>query len=93
MMKSLLLQFQYFFVFDVYLSLQLHCYSRCEGAESKVELRFDQSNLIYNQVILLMNVLKPVIKKKGLPGHRLFLKNITYICPLGIFQSNVDINK
>ena len=36
----------------------------CEVEESKMELCSDQSNLIYNQVILLMNVLKTVINEK-----------------------------
>ena len=36
----------------------------CDVEESKMELCSDQSNLIYNQVILLMNVLKTVINEK-----------------------------
>ena len=36
----------------------------CEVEESKMELCSDLSNLIYNQVILLMNVLKTVISEK-----------------------------
>ena len=36
----------------------------CEVEESKMELCSDQSNLIYNHVILLMNVLKTVINEK-----------------------------